>query len=326
MKILASTTSPACTELMIRAGAQELYMGLDDQAMEVFSFTGRGRISPHGAMTVLAPDAFKRSAHLAHTAGIPVFLAANMFYLADPLQGGFDLPGHYLDYVRRGIDLGADAVIVADIGGIRLLRDAGITVPLHSSSFLRSYTVEDALFLKELGISRVILPSHVTQSEIEAICAIPDLEVEVFGFWCCSNAESGCMLWHAVGEKMNFGLFCRNLYDVDNGTEVRESYPFLDAGQDCSLCSLTDLGAAGVDSLKIFGREMDPNWLASCVKIMRSYLDDIVDKAMQPADARARLLRRVPWYKDFCHEDNGFPAFYRCKYTEKKSLASDYFV
>lgn len=326
MKVLASTTSPACTELVLKAGAQELYMGLDDPAMSVFTFTGRGRTSPAGKMTVQSEDQFRQSVDLAHAAGVPVFLAANLFYLADPDEGGFDLPARYVDYVRRGLDLGADAVITADVGAVRRLREAGITAPLHSSSFMRAYTVEDALFLKELGINRVILPSHVTAPEIEAICTIEGLEVEVFGFWCCSNVESGCLLWHAVGENHNFGLFCRNLYDVEDGETIRKNLPFLDAGQDCSLCSLAELARIGVDSVKVFGREMDPTWVASCVKIIRSYLDDVLTGELSSEAARAKLLKRVPWYGEFCKEDRGFPALYRCKYIEKGKGVGEYFV
>ena len=139
----------------------------------------------------------------------------------------------------------------------------GLAARVHISSLASCRNHGAAAFYRDLGVSRVILPRHVTLREIEAI-AIPGLEWEAFllndG---CVFEEGICATTHAFGPYCIDDRLGGKLGRLDDryeffkwtlnncGCQTSRGYTL----GPCGLCALPRLAQIGVASLKVVGRE-----------------------------------------------------------------------
>ncbi len=94
------------------------------------------------------------------------------------------------------IDLGPDALIMADPGLIMLVRERWPDVPIHLSVQANTVNAAAVGFWRQIGLSRIILSRELSLDEIEEIRRrCPDVELEVFVHGALCIAYSGrCLL------------------------------------------------------------------------------------------------------------------------------------
>ena len=100
------------------------------------------------------------------------------------------------DYIRRLAELGADAVLVADLGVLSLAKKAVPHMPVHISTQANITNYMAAQMAYDLGASRVVLARELSLDEIAQIHArVPKLELESFvhGAMCISYSGR-CLL------------------------------------------------------------------------------------------------------------------------------------
>ena len=66
-------------------------------------------------------------------------------------------------------EAGADALIIQDLGVMKLVRECFPDFPIHASTQMTIHNIEGARFAKELGFSRVVLSRELTFDEIKNI-------------------------------------------------------------------------------------------------------------------------------------------------------------
>ena len=257
MKILAPLRHSDEVVPLLEAGADEFFGGLTPSDWESrFGQTWANRRAPQSAGVL---DSADFELIIARADGRPVYVALNA-------------PGYPSGAVEMltsfGADLlnrGAAGLIVADMDLLLALVEAGYGSHLHLSSLATCINAAAAKFYRHLGIRRIILPRHLTLSEIESIL-IPDLEFETFllndG---CVFEEGLCATTHAAG------AFCAIDGEGDEGVSpgTRERYAFWKwtlnhcgcrTGNEypmgpCGLCAIPRLLRAGIASFKVVGRE-----------------------------------------------------------------------
>ena len=258
MKILAPLRSSAEVGPLLEAGADEFFCGLTPPGWESrFGPAWPNRRSPQAAGV---PDGSDFARIIALADGRPVYVTLN----APQYPPG--AVGLLADFGSQLLDKGASGLIVADMDLLLALVEAGFGPRIHVSSLATCTNTQAATFYRDLGISRVILPRHLTLNEIEAIL-IPGLAFEVFllndG---CVFEEGLCATTHAAG------AFC--LLDGEGtegiSPETLERYAFWKwtlthcgcrTGNNgyplgpCGLCALPRLIRAGITSFKVVGRE-----------------------------------------------------------------------
>ncbi len=264
MKILAPIRSSSEVEPLAAAGADEFYCGLTPPGWrETQGQSWAHRRNPRAAGVPGVED-LRRIVALA--AQRPVFVTLN-----SPSYRASAIP-LLVDFARRLLDeLGVRALIVAEWELLLALAEAGLARSVHVSSLATCRNRGAALFFRDLGVARIILPRHLTLPEIEDIL-VPDVGFEAFvlndG---CVFEEGLCATTHALG------TFC--LADADSvqatadpgpiPADALERYAFwkwtlnnCGCGTSrgfplgpCGLCAIPRLAAAGVDSLKVVGRE-----------------------------------------------------------------------
>lgn len=255
----------------IAAGADAIYAGLGGF---------NARVSAHG----FTDDEFARGSAVAHARGVRVYVTLNVFVFDDELSDAVALGAHALE-------LGADALIVADAGLACALRAAIPGVEIHLSTQAGVHS-EGAVRLAadELGVERVTTARELTVDEIAALCAT-GVPIEVFCHGAICIGYSGACEFSALrrGRSAMRGDCtqpCRLAYDLVD--EAGQSV--VDVEGDRLLCPRDYLGIAhlpelidaGVASLKIEGRMKNPDYVFNVVRVWRRALDMLRDGAWDP--------------------------------------------
>lgn len=265
----------------VAAGADAIYAGLGGF---------NARVSAHG----FTDDEFARGCAVAHAHGVRVYVTLNVFVFDDELVDAVALGAHALE-------LGADALIVADAGLACALRAAIPGVEIHLSTQAGVHS-EGAVRLvaDELGVERVTTARELTVDEIAALCAT-GVPIEVFCHGAICIGYSGACEFSALRRarsamRGDCTQPCRLAYDLVD--EAGESVVSVEG--DRLLCPrdylgiahLPELVAAGVASLKIEGRMKNPDYVFNVVRVWRRALDMVRDGAWEP-DVVAELEREL---------------------------------
>lgn len=265
----------------VAAGADAIYAGLGGF---------NARVSAHG----FTDDEFARGCAVAHAHGVRVYVTLNVFVFDDELADAVALGAHALE-------LGADALIVADAGLACVLRAAIPGVEIHLSTQTGVHS-EGAVRLAadELGVERVTTARELTVDEIAVLCAT-GVPIEVFCHGAICIGYSGACEFSALRRarsamRGDCTQPCRLAYDLVD--EAGESVVSVEG--DRLLCPrdylgiahLPELVAAGVASLKIEGRMKNPDYVFNVVRVWRRALDMVRDGAWEP-DVVAELEREL---------------------------------
>lgn len=265
----------------IAAGADAIYAGLGGF---------NARVSAHG----FTDDEFARGCAVAHAHGVRVYVTLNVFVFDDELSDAVALGAHALE-------LGADALIVADAGLACALHAAIPGVEIHLSTQAGVHS-EGAVRLAadELGVERVTTARELTVDEIAALCAT-GVPIEVFCHGAICIGYSGACEFSALrrGRSAMRGDCtqpCRLAYDlVDEAGEsvvAVEGDRLLCPRDYLGIAHLPELVDAGVASLKIEGRMKNPDYVFNVVKVWRRALDMLRDGAWGAVEELERELGR----------------------------------
>lgn len=265
----------------VAAGADAIYAGLGGY---------NARVSAHG----FTDDEFARGCAVAHAHGVRVYVTLNVFVFDDELVDAVALGAHALE-------LGADALIVADAGLACALRAAIPGVEIHLSTQAGVHS-EGAVRLAadELGVERVTTARELTVDEIAALCAT-GVPIEVFCHGAICIGYSGACEFSALRRarsamRGDCTQPCRLAYDLVD--EAGESVVSVEGDRLLCPCDylgiahLPELVAAGVASLKIEGRMKNPDYVFNVVRVWRRALDMVRDSAWGP-DVVAELEREL---------------------------------
>jgi putative protease len=242
-----------------------------------------------------------------HAAGVKGYLTLNTLV--------FD---HELADVERTLraaaGAGVDAVIVQDLGVLRLARAVSPTMPVHASTQMTCTDAASVALAASLGAARVVVARELSLDDLAAIRAATDVELEVFvhGALCVSYSGQ-CLTSEAIGGRSaNRGACaqaCRLPYDlvVDGALRELGDVAHLLSPHDLEASALVpELARLGVASLKIEGRLKGPSYVAAAVRLYRA----AVDALDADADA-ARMLDQRRRDAVQCYSRGSGPGFLR---------------
>jgi putative protease len=178
-----------------------------------------------------------------------------------------------------------DAVICWDLSVIQLCRK--YKIPFHISTQASISNIESAKFYKKLGAERIILARELNLKQIKEITDKAKIKTESFihGAMCLAVSGRCLMSQFLFNKSANRGECihpCRRSYtikDTQEGYELEvENNHVLSAKDLCALPFIEQLKKAGVTCFKIEGRNRDPRYLDTVVKIYRKALDKKLTK------------------------------------------------
>jgi putative protease len=184
-------------------------------------------------------------------------------------------------FLRGIVEAGADAVIVQDLGLVRLIRRLAPGLPIHGSTQMTLTEPRGIEFVRRLGVERVILARELSLDDIRRITARTAMPIEVFVHGALCVAYSGqCLTSEALGGRSaNRGQCaqaCRLPYELIVDGEKRDTSDraYLLSPQDLSAHDLIEpLMKLGVRSFKIEGRLKSAQYVAVASQTYRAAID-----------------------------------------------------
>lgn len=199
MKILAPINNPKEVKIIIQAGADELYCGVNPlQWSKKYTNVASSNRREWSAANLSSFNHLKQVVEIAHKDNIPVYLTLNALYTDEQ----YPLIEKFLEQVYR-FKIGA--LIVTDLGLLLKLKQMQTDIKLCISTGGTTFNNLAVEFYKSLGAKRIILPRHLTVEEIGDITSSnPDMEFEVFIMNSgCKNIDGFCTFHHGVKERLH---------------------------------------------------------------------------------------------------------------------------
>lgn len=199
------------------------------------------------------------------------------------------------DYLQFLCNAGADAVIVQDIGILKLLREHIPNLPFHASTQMTIHNTEGVKFLQEMGVKRVVLAREMSLDEIKRIKSETCMEIETFihGALCFSYSGQ-CLLSSMIGGRSGNRGYCAQPCRKKYRAGDVEGY--LLSPKDLNMSEhIPALVEAGIDSFKIEGRMKRPEYVAGVVRVYRRLLDRFVEEPsrFRVTDDEKHTLRQL---------------------------------
>lgn len=256
-------------EYAIRFGADAVYLACDKFGMRARACN-------------FALEEMPRVVDYAHSHGVSVHVTLNI------VMHDHDMP-ELARYMRSLAQADVDAFIVGDLGALSLAREVAPKVDIHVSTQASVSNANAALMWHKLGAKRIVCARELSLEDIKAMRAkLPDeLELEAFVHGAMCMAYSGrCLISDfTTGRSALRGhcaQSCRWSYALVEEKRPGEYFPidedengtYIMNAQDMNmLAHLDELAAAGIDSIKIEGRNKKAYYVATVVNAYRQVLD-----------------------------------------------------
>ena len=288
-ELLAPAGSPEAFRAAVAAGADAVYL------------SGK-QFGARKSATNFSDTEMEDAIRYAHARGIRVYVTVNTLIHDNELAG-------VAEYLLQLYRIGADAVLVQDMGVADLAREIVPGLTLHASTQMTIHNTEGVRWAAAQGFSRVVLARELSLPEVERIYrATRDtgIGLEVFAHGALCYSYSGqCLLSSVIGGRSgNRGMCaqpCRKPYalvagDTDesgrpqNIQEIPLAEHYLLSPKDlCTYPMLPEL-AGPVASIKIEGRMKSPQYVAVVVSSYRRALDAIAAGTWQESPEVLRDL------------------------------------
>lgn len=270
IELLAPAGSPEMVIAAVQNGADAVYLGLGD-------FNAR-----RGAKN-FTDEEFEKALRYCRIRDCKVYVTLNT------LVGDRELESAVED-ARRASALGADGIIIQDLGLISAIRRALPDIPLHASTQMSLHNLAGVEAAAEMGLTRAVLARELSFEQIKFITKNASIETEVFVHGALCFCHSGqCYMSSLIGRRSgNRGMCaqpCRMQYSLGGRMD---DYP-LSLKDNCLVDRLRELEEAGVACAKIEGRMKRPEYAA----IVTGIYSKVIRERRRPTAEELELLEKT---------------------------------
>lgn len=272
----------------LRFGADAVYAGGKSLSLRAFADN-------------FSRDDLEEGVRYAHSLGKKVYVTANIFARNSDLEEAAD----YFVFLER---IGADAVLISDLGLLALCREKAPDLTIHISTQANTTNLMAVKFFESLGVKRVVLSRELGLEDMRAIhAAAPDMELEAFvhGAMCVSYSGRCLLSSYFSDRSSNRGECvqpCRWQYrltdlsrDVAADVEEDERGTYFMNSCDLRLLPrLPELADAGICSFKVEGRMKSEYYVATVATAYRRAIDEYLKFGeIKNADKYNDLLENI---------------------------------
>ncbi|WDV47335.1 U32 family peptidase [Clostridiaceae bacterium M8S5] len=230
-------------------------------------------------------EEMKTAVELAHLCGVRVYVTLNILLNNEELKQA-------IDYIIFLYNIDVDAIIVQDMGLVKIVQIVLPDFELHASTQMTINNYRGVQFLEDCGFKRVVLAREVEFDDIKDIKSKTHLELEGFihGALCVSYSGQ-CLMSSLIGQRSgNRGRCaqpCRMTYslvDLESGEYINESLInkyILSLKDLMTIEQIRQIVDSGLMSLKIEGRMKRPEYVATIVSKYRKALDRVSNKGLE---------------------------------------------
>jgi putative protease len=304
------TTLP---ELLSPAGDWESLRAAVANGADAVYF-GLRRFSARGRATNFAPEELPAVFEYLRDRNTKGYVALNTLIFPDEMAEAARL-------VEAVAGAGADAIIVQDVGLLRLIRRLAPALSVHASTQMTQTHPDGLRLLEDWGVSRVILARELSLPQIRRIresCTI-ELEVFVHGALCISFSGQ-CLasqtLFARSGNRGQCAQACRLPYELVVDGKLRIPSGTCSSAEDrvgawhpvryplsprdlCAMGSVGELVELGVAGFKIEGRLKSADYVAAATRAYRDAMDAAFAGRKAPRGGEAELRMAQSFSRGF---------------------------
>ena len=232
-----------------------------------------------------------KAVEMAHEKGVKVYVTCNTVPHNEELT---ELP----DFLIHCTQIGVDALIVADLGVMEVVKKYAPDIDIHISTQAGVINYETANAFYKLGAKRVVLARELSLPEIKEIRekTPADLEIEAFvhGAMCMSFSGRCLLSSYLTGRDANRGDCaqpCRWEYTLMERSRPGQEFPieqehgktFIMNSRDmCMIEHIREVLDCGITSLKIEGRAKSAYYVAAITNAYRKAIDFVYENPDKP--------------------------------------------
>ena len=196
-ELLAPVGSKDHLKVAINAGASAVYLSGKNYGARKFADN-------------FTLDEIEEAIDTAHMHNVRVYVTVNTIIKESELE-------NVMNYLSRLYSMGADAVLVQDLGLIELINKHLPNLKVHASTQLTCENQLKLNYLEGKGVKRVVLPREMRKEEIKNLKTDMELEIFVHGALCYSYSGQCLMSSFKGGRSGNRGTCaqpCRQKYRI----------------------------------------------------------------------------------------------------------------
>ncbi|MCR1910303.1 U32 family peptidase [Flavonifractor plautii] len=243
LELLAPAGSMEAVAAAVQNGADAVYLGYGD-------FNARRNAKN------FSEEEFAAAVSYCHLRGAKVYLTLNTLLTDRELPKAAEV-------AAQASAIGADAVLIQDLGVLRMLRQVAPDLPVHASTQMTLHNLDGVKMAADLGLTRAVLSRELSRDQIESICQRAPIEIEVFAHGALCMCYSGqCFLSSVIGGRSGNRGLCAQPCRLKYGwMDKADAYPL--SLKDLSLAGhLRELRRMGVACVKLEGRMKRPEYVA----------------------------------------------------------------
>lgn len=270
IELLSPAGSPEAVIAAVQNGADAIYLGL-------------GNFNARRGAKNFTDEEFERSMRYCRIRGCKVYVTLNTLVNDREIAQA-------VESARLASELGADGIIIQDLGLAYAIRQALPDIPLHASTQMSIHNLAGVEAAAEMGMTRAVLARELSLEQIKFITQHASIETEVFVHGALCFCQSGqCYMSALIGRRSgNRGMCaqpCRMQYSLGGRMD---DYP-MSLKDNCLVDRLRELEDAGVACLKIEGRMKRPEYTAIVTKIYSKALKE----HRQPSEEEMETLEKA---------------------------------
>lgn len=262
MEILSPAGSPEAVRAAVCAGADAVYLGF-------------GQFNARRNARNFTEEELAAAVSYCHLRGVKVYLTLNTLTTDREMAAAAEC-------AVRASQLGADAVLVQDMGLVRVLRQVAPDLPVHASTQMSIHNLDGVKAAADLGITRAVLARELSGKDIAYICERSPIEIEVFVHGALCMCHSGqCYMSSVIGGRSGNRGLCAQPCRLSYGWgDHADGYPL--SLKDMSLAGhLQELENMGVASAKIEGRMKRPEYVWVVTRVYADALREGRDPTLE---------------------------------------------
>ena len=252
MENLAPAGTYEALDRAIAAGADAVYLGCSTFSARA----GAGNFNE---------EELRRAVAFAHLHHVRVHVTVNTLIKDSEMDEVKDL-------LRLLNEVRVDAVLVQDLGVLRMARACFPDLPIHASTQMAIHNVTGAAWCARMGMTRAVLARECSLREI-SLAAQQPIEIEVFGHGAqCVGVSGQCLFSSMIGSRSGNRGRCAQPCRLDYTYRGKRG-AWLSPRDVCLRDYLPELKKAGACSIKIEGRLKRPEYVAVVAGSYRRGID-----------------------------------------------------
>ena len=284
IELLSPAGSPEAVIAAVQNGADAIYMGL-------------GNFNARRGAKNFTDEEFERSMRYCRIRGCKVYVTLNTLVNDREIAQA-------VESARLASQLGADGIIIQDLGLAYAIRQALPDIPLHASTQMSIHNLAGVEAAAEMGMTRAVLARELSLEQIKFITQHASIETEVFVHGALCFCQSGqCYMSALIGRRSgNRGMCaqpCRMQYSLGGRMD---DYP-MSLKDNCLVDRLRDLEDAGVACLKIEGRMKRPEYTAIVTKIYSKALKEHRQPSAEEMETLEKAFSRQGFTQGYFNGD-----------------------